>query len=628
MTTNSKPWILLVTAREGETATLRALLAAEGIECRHAASGGEALRMVRGALPEAVLLDESLPEIPAADICRAVRSDPGAIVGVLLLRSAGCEPGIPSALAECVDDMLALPADAGLVRMRIRNLMQNNRLRRKAREDAARIRELEQTRDELTQLIARDMKAPLMGLADLLEMADRDSVKHFRSEASQYLNEALDATETLEEMVSFLNDVRRMLSGELKPVRTRCDLAAVVRRVADLLAENAAAAGVTLAVEGGPAWLACDERLMERTLRHVLRSAILQCRRGGRVVAAVSETDTVTRIEVQCPACREAPGESEPGAQTAHAGAQATGLGMTFCRLVLESHGGTLAMESMEGRAGWVLNLEGDAVTGGMAGPTVDVEAAAGPDPSLPPVSATPLQRSRRYIGKTPVAAAGEASKPFALQTTRYQFSIAIAIMSAIPLLSFGYLFAQSALEQPIKQESLALILGSSVVLVLLGIVLLFRHVIEVGRLRRYFELMAKGGLPGGGVQATSEDFTAIARALGNVIERADNKVRAIEEEVRSRLQTEQQRVMVETVGAACHHLGQPATVIGVYLDLMKKKEVSPEMQRLISECQLAAADVSGILHRLQGVARYETEPYLAARKPGTHRSDERILKI
>jgi len=214
------------------------------------------------------------------------------------------------------------------------------------------------------------------------------------------------------------------------------------------------------------------------------------------------------------------------------------------------------------------------------------------------------------------------------LRTTRYQFTVAVAIMSAIPLLAFYYLVAQGILGNPMRQESILLLSVWSVALVLLGILLLRRHVVEVGRLRRYLELMANGGVPEGGVRTSTEDFLAMAKALGTVMEHADEKVRAMEEQSRSRLQTEQQRVMVETMGAACHHLGQPATVIGVYLDLMKKKEMSPEMQRLIDECQLAAADVSGILHRLQGVARYETEPYLPSLSGDSKRSDERILKI
>ena len=64
--------------------------------------------------------------------------------------------------------------------------------------------DLDSVQTELARLVVRDMKTPLAGLANLLEMADRSSTKYFKAEASQYVNDALGATETLEELVEFL----------------------------------------------------------------------------------------------------------------------------------------------------------------------------------------------------------------------------------------------------------------------------------------------------------------------------------------------------------------------------------------------------------------------------------------
>jgi hypothetical protein len=61
---------------------------------------------------------------------------------------------------------------------------------------------------------------------------------------------------------------------------------------------------------------------------------------------------------------------------------------------------------------------------------------------------------------------------------------------------------------------------------------------------------------------------------------------------------------------------------------MMQKKESSPEMQRMIGECQSAAESVAGILHRLQGVGRYQTEPYLQSRVTDEAGHEGRILKI
>ncbi|MBT3375370.1 MAG: response regulator [Lentisphaerae bacterium] len=75
--------------------------------------------------------------------------------------------------------------------------------------------------------------------------------------------------------------------------------------------------------------------------------------------------------------------------------------------------------------------------------------------------------------------------------------------------------------------------------------------------------------------------------------------------------EAEKQRVMLESLGAACHHLGQPATVIRTYLELMQGGEQSDEMQQMISRCLESAGAIADILHQLQKVSQYRTVPYL-----------------
>jgi hypothetical protein len=68
---------------------------------------------------------------------------------------------------------------------------------------------------------------------------------------------------------------------------------------------------------------------------------------------------------------------------------------------------------------------------------------------------------------------------------------------------------------------------------------------------------------------------------------------------------------MIASLGAARHHLGQPACVITIYLDLMKKKETDPVLREMILQCEAAAATLVDILKRLGEVSQFRTEPYL-----------------
>ena len=71
-------------------------------------------------------------------------------------------------------------------------------------------------------------------------------------------------------------------------------------------------------------------------------------------------------------------------------------------------------------------------------------------------------------------------------------------------------------------------------------------------------------------------------------------------------------KVMIESLGAACHHLSQPLTVARVSLDVLSKDLPldTNELRDQISEISKSVRRASQILHQLQGVAEYRTVPY------------------
>lgn len=103
----------------------------------------------------------------------------------------------------------------------------------------------------------------------------------------------------------------------------------------------------------------------------------------------------------------------------------------------------------------------------------------------------------------------------------------------------------------------------------------------------------------------------SLQRAVVNAIDRV-NLRRSIERQREQLLDAERQRVMIESLGAACHHLGQPATVIATYLHMMRQRESDAERLDMIDNCIEATRALSDILDRLRGVSEYRTEPYLA----------------
>lgn len=625
--TESQGYIVLA---DGDTAVrqaLAAMLRHQGFEVAEAATGDEALALARDRAPDAVLADAHLPGASGFEVCVKLKSQPPtATTPVLIASSAADREDRQRGEDAGAADYVVKPIDMQDVAGRLRSAIRLRALNRQVEESAARIKDLESSRDELTQMIVRDMKSPLAGLAGLLELADRAAVKHLSKEASFYLNEALGATETLEEMVDSLMDVRRIAAGERTLALRPCDLRAVAGGCADLLGDAAKAAGVAIVIGGTSTPVSCDENLIRRVLLHLLRQALRRSARGQTVDLGLTVADDRAVITVTDHG-RDL-GENETALvrqwlRGERGGGEEGGpgrLGYTFCRLVVQAHGGAIELESGAGATTVKVRLPVGSLAPG------DAPASA---PEAPEV-AEGERRSRRYIAGRQGEPQGERTAVLSLSTlgTRARFAVAVSLMSVLPLLSFMYLVIAGLRHDSVHDVAFYTVTPVVVALVILGIVLLRRHSRQVERLRLYLEVMARGGAPQLAFSDGGEDFEAIEKSLGAVIRQTDDRIRTIEEQSRALVQAEQQRVMVETLGAACHHLGQPATVIRVYLEMMQKKEPSPEMQRMIAECRDAAESVTDILQRLQGVAKYQTEPYLSSQDSEGPGREGRILKI
>ncbi|MFC1462817.1 PAS domain-containing protein [Verrucomicrobiota bacterium] len=94
--------------------------------------------------------------------------------------------------------------------------------------------------------------------------------------------------------------------------------------------------------------------------------------------------------------------------------------------------------------------------------------------------------------------------------------------------------------------------------------------------------------------------------------------------------EAERRRVMLESLGAACYHLGRPATVVLANMGALAARITDPDdaTRELISSGIEAAESIGEILHKLNTVNEYKTTQFLE-RPEGSEDSDEnRIVDI
>lgn len=93
--------------------------------------------------------------------------------------------------------------------------------------------------------------------------------------------------------------------------------------------------------------------------------------------------------------------------------------------------------------------------------------------------------------------------------------------------------------------------------------------------------------------------------------------------DISDRKKAEQQKAMIASLGAACHHLGQPAQILMANLAMLKMNYEGDV--ELIESCEEAMDRIGEILRKLSSVTEYKTVPYAQGQDRA---SDDVILDI
>ena len=116
--------ILLVEDEDDIRELLRYNLAREGYRVIGAESGEEALKTVRGSLPDLVVLDLMLPGLDGLEVCRSLKQDPHTRnLPIVMLTAKGEEADIVAGLELGADDYVTKPFSLRVLLARLRAVL-------------------------------------------------------------------------------------------------------------------------------------------------------------------------------------------------------------------------------------------------------------------------------------------------------------------------------------------------------------------------------------------------------------------------------------------------------------------------------------------------------------------------
>jgi len=223
----------------------------------------------------------------------------------------------------------------------------------------AKERRLERMKAEFTRIIVHDLKNPLAAITGLSELLLRKVVKEHRAQDEQYLRNILYYAHLLLEMVHNILEVYKMEEGALKLQEEVVQLLFLAQEATQQFEILVQQEGITLTLEIPEDLppIRVDKRIFIRVLANILHNAIKHTRRGGKITLRAERLGAGEMcIKIQDTGVG-IPAEYihkifEKFVQIERRKTEATvsvGLGLYFCKLAMEAHGGQIQVESQEG---------------------------------------------------------------------------------------------------------------------------------------------------------------------------------------------------------------------------------------------------------------------------------------
>ncbi|MEW6201528.1 MAG: response regulator [bacterium] len=345
--------VLIVDDEEQILNLLESFIASLGHQVIKARTGEETFAAVQNYSPDMVLLDVRLPDMDGFEVCGKLKKESGYLPVIMVTamddldsRHKGIECG--------ADAFFSKPVDFTELKWVIKNILRFKNLYDELEKSYKSVKELERLRVNMFTFIVHDLRSPLTGVKGYLDLLVKS-----RSLKQQDLNDINKARENVDLMISMiatLLEIRKLESREIRISPDVYDLgeivASAVKTVEPLFKQREIRfSDETQSVK---IQVRVQRDLIERVIQNILTNALKYTPkkgeirilsepsgRAGYVIVSISDTGCGIPCE-----CHEAIFDMF-GTVEVHAGMgrRSTGLGLTFCKLAVEMHGGKIWVE-------------------------------------------------------------------------------------------------------------------------------------------------------------------------------------------------------------------------------------------------------------------------------------------
>lgn len=317
--------------------------------------------------PDLCILDVSMPagdlgvdtRSTGFEVCRRIKRDPRTSrIPVIFVTALNDTTDRVRGIEAGGDDFLTKPHNRLVLGARVRSL-----LKLKAATDALensyrKLRELEKVRDDLMKMIVHDLKSPLTSVLATLELLGDGAFGDLTDRQKVAVGEAEGKSEDL---LALIEDILEVARIEEAAVTLNPEPIAPAALVSELVHEwrhrfQQEGTSVTVSVDDDTPVFTADKGLMKRVFSNLIQNAVthssdsvrlvITARRAGEsVLFTFADNGPGIPAEYHEVIFRKF---GQVGGAVAPR-VRSSGLGLTFCKLVVDLHGGMIWVRSREG---------------------------------------------------------------------------------------------------------------------------------------------------------------------------------------------------------------------------------------------------------------------------------------
>lgn len=341
---DNQPNICIVDDNDMAREVIADLLSIEGYTVSLASSGPEILERIDAIQPDVILMDVMMPGMSGYDVCRILKQEnEWKHIPIILVTALNSREDMLQGLRAGADEFLSKPVNGSELRARVRTM-----LHIKNQYDS--LQSLLQLREDLSHMLIHDMRTPLtvaMLYNDFVLRRVPDGTKN-----KEYATIVRNSLRALDGFMDEVLTVAKMEHGALKLELAEVDINALVTQVIEENHEAAHLRHITLLPEKpeGELKVCLDVSLFKRVIENLLSNAFKFAPDNSAVTIRLENHGTHPGFRLQM--LDEGPGIPTEDRERIFnkyeivtirkKNGRQTGLGLAFCKMVVEAHGGRI----------------------------------------------------------------------------------------------------------------------------------------------------------------------------------------------------------------------------------------------------------------------------------------------